>query len=86
MSQRTGEVWPYSTSYRDKISVQLPVISLDEDPIGFHFFDKLLGSLSKHRRLVHGSNKEDLLAIEALCEVNHGCLKAVFSIVRLNYE
>jgi hypothetical protein len=55
-------------------------ISLDENGVGLELLNELFGPLSKHSRLVHGTNKVNFLAIEALSQMNKSGLEAVLSI------
>ena len=63
-----------------QIERYLLLTSLNEDSVGLKFFNKLLRTLSKHGRLVHGANEVDFLTIEAFSQVDKGCLEAVLSI------
>jgi hypothetical protein len=57
----------------------LLLTSLNENRVGLELLDELLGPLSKHGRLVHGTNEVNFLAIEALSQMNKSGLEAVLS-------
>ena len=53
---------------------------LNDNGVGLELLDELLGPLSKHSRLVHGTNQVYFFAIEALSQMNKSGLEAVLSI------
>ena len=55
-------------------------IGLNKNGVRLELLDELLGPLSKHRRLVHGTDEVNFLAIEALSQMDQSCLEAVLSI------
>ena len=66
----------------DSLIKYLLLCSLNENSLGLYFFNKLLCALSKHSRLIHSTNKIDLLAIESLCQMHKCSFKAVLSNLR----
>ena len=59
--------------------MNLLLAGLNNNCVWVNFLDQLLGSLSKHSGLIHGTNKVDILAIEAFSQMNHSGLEAVLS-------
>jgi hypothetical protein len=55
------------------------LVGLNKNGVRLDLLNELLSSLGQHGRLICGTNKENFLAIESLCEMDESALKTVLS-------